>query len=138
FVGGGNMGRAIVGGLRADPAFDGARLRIADPDPAAAGALRVLPGITVHADNAAAVEDADVVVLAVKPQIMREVALGLAAPLAARSPLVVSIAAGITTGALARWLGPGTRLVRAMPNTPALVRRGVSALYATAAVPAEG
>ena len=69
-------------------------------------------------------------VLAVKPQVMREVASSLAAVVQQGRPLVISIAAGIPLDALERWLGPGTAIVRCMPNTPALIRQGATALFA--------
>jgi len=80
------------------------------------------------------IRQVDVVVLAVKPQIMREVTHGLAAAVQEQQPLVISIAAGIRLGDLARWLGGYSRLVRCMPNTPALVQSGATGLYADPSV----
>ncbi len=129
------MGRAIVGGLlrRGHPVE---ALRVADPLATAREALAREFGIVALADNGAAILDADVVLLAVKPQQMQAVVRPLAATLAARKPLVLSIAAGITTHALASWIGTDLPLVRAMPNTPALVGRGATGLYATPTTPA--
>lgn len=86
--------------------------------------------VNVSADNLKVVREADVVVLAVKPQILREVALQIAPLVKQRSVLVVSIAAGISQTSLALWLGSDTAVVRCMPNTPALVLTGATALQA--------
>jgi pyrroline-5-carboxylate reductase len=129
FIGGGNMARSLVGGLIAD-GVPPARLSAAEPDAARRAALQRDFGIEVHADNAAAAAPAGVVVLAVKPQVMRAAARSVAAAVAARGALVISIAAGIRTAELARWLGAGAAVVRAMPNTPALLGCGATVLYA--------
>ncbi len=127
------MARCLIAGLVKD-GYPPAQLRAADPLPAQ---LRRLSGhCPTFADNHQAVSDAQVVVLAVKPQVMREVAIDLAPSLQHERPLVLSIAAGITSSALKRWLGAVCTVVRAMPNTPALVGSGASALYADPAVPA--
>ncbi|NIR59816.1 MAG: pyrroline-5-carboxylate reductase [Gammaproteobacteria bacterium] len=130
FIGGGNMARSLIGGLLA-AGTPAARLRAADPDPEARRLLAERFGVATHEDNAAALEGADAVVLAVKPQVLRDVAETLAPGVQRARPLVVSIAAGVRTAALTAWLGGGVALVRAMPNTPALVRSGATALYAT-------
>ena len=137
FIGGGNMGRAIIGGLVAQGG-DAARIVLADPVASAREHLQAQHGIQVLSSNRLAVARADTIVLAVKPQQMREVALEIAPALAGRNPLVISIAAGITTTSLGAWLGPGLALVRAMPNTPALIGRGITGLYATPTVGAAG
>ncbi|WP_240901271.1 pyrroline-5-carboxylate reductase [Thioalkalivibrio sp. XN279] len=129
FIGGGNMARSLVGGLVADGVPPG-RLGAAEPDAARRAALQRDFGIEVFADNAAAAAQAEVVVLAVKPQVMPQAARAVAPSLAARSALVISIAAGIRTAELLRWLGAGTAVVRAMPNTPALLGCGATVLYA--------
>lgn len=133
FIGAGNMGRAIVGGL-IEGGHPARQIRVADLDPAAGQRLQASFGVVGCVDNASAVAGADVVVLAVKPQQMREVALALRPALATSRPLVLSLAAGITTTALGRWLGADAAVVRCMPNTPALIRHGATALFATAAV----
>ncbi len=94
--------------------------------------------VRTTADNAAAAHAADTIVLAVKPQDVRDVATGIAAAIADRRRLVVSIAAGIRLADLARWLGADVALVRAMPNRPALIGRGITALYAPPGVNADG
>lgn len=129
FIGGGNMARSLVGGLIAD-GVDAARLQVAEPDPDRRAALQRDFGVRVTADNAAAAATAAVVVVAVKPQVMPGVARELARPLAGRGALVISVAAGIRSGDLARWLGAGTPVVRAMPNTPALLGCGATVLCA--------
>ena len=138
FIGGGNMARSLIGGLIAD-GYPAGRLRAADPAADQREQLERLFGIRTFADNEAAVEGAEVWVLAVKPQVMHEVAASLAkAAQGAARPLVISIAAGIRSADLDRWLGGGAAIVRCMPNTPALVQSGATALYATPAVDENG
>jgi pyrroline-5-carboxylate reductase len=129
FIGGGHMTTSLVGGLlrRGTPA---ASLRVSDPVPAQLERLARDFGVRGGSDNQEAVSDADLVVLAVKPQDMASAARGIARELAARRRVVISIAAGIRLQALARWLGDGVPTVRAMPNRPALIGAGITALYA--------
>lgn len=138
FVGGGQMARALVGGLIAGGHPPGA-IRVADPVPAQREAVaRDFPGVAVLDDNLAAVTGASAWVLAVKPQHMREACGGLATVAARQRPLVISVAAGIRLAELSAWLGEGVPVVRSMPNRPALLRAGITALVAGAAVgPAE-
>jgi pyrroline-5-carboxylate reductase len=134
FLGAGAMGEALAGGVLAA----GARrehVRAADPDPARRKQLEQALGIAVSDDNASVVEASDVVVLAVKPAAVAGVLAALGgpdAPALAR-PLWVSIAAGVKLAALADALPAGARIVRAMPNTPALVRAGATAFVPNAA-----
>jgi len=133
FIGCGNMARSLIGGLIAD-GWDPARIRVADADP---GQLERISGkfpVSTCTENTAAADDADVVVLAVKPQVTATVARELADTIARRQPLVISIAAGIRESALRSWLGEQTAIVRSMPNTPAMVQSGAAALYANPAV----
>ncbi len=132
FIGGGNMGRALVGGLLAG-GHSASRIRVADADAGCRAACAERFGVMVTDDNLAACEGADVVVLAVKPQQLREVSLALA-PNTSPSTLFLSIAAGITLGHLAAWLGDERAIVRAMPNTPAQIGCGAAALCANHAV----
>jgi pyrroline-5-carboxylate reductase len=135
FVGGGNMGAALIGGLLADGAA-ASSLSAVEIDAGQRQRLTEAFGIKVCAQIADVTHDVDTVVLAVKPQHMRDAAAALRPIL--RDQLVLSIAAGIRTDDLARWLGGCRRIVRVMPNTPALVRAGVSGLYACPEVtPAE-
>lgn len=127
FIGGGNMAAAIIGGLIAKGRLPSS-LHAVDVLPEALSRLKQQFGIHTSTDAKAAVAGAGCIVLAVKPQQMREVATALA--LALKGQLVISIAAGIRGGDLARWLGPAAQIVRAMPNTPALVSAGITGLYA--------
>jgi pyrroline-5-carboxylate reductase len=129
FVGGGNMARGLVAGLVA--AGTNARsVRVAEPIAALRERLHDEFGVAVFADTAQAATGAEVWVLAAKPQGLREICEGLSAVAQRERPLVLSIAAGITTRQLDCWLGGGLAIVRAMPNAPALLGAGVSALYA--------
>lgn len=134
FIGGGNMGRALVGGLLAR-GVPPAALSVADPDEATRKALQADFAIGVSADNAAVAAHADILLLAVKPQLMREVLAPLAPVLARRRPLVISIAAGVRLAALTAWCGGNVPVVRAMPNRPALCGAGITGLYAPASTP---
>jgi pyrroline-5-carboxylate reductase len=131
FIGGGHMARSFVGGLLAD-GVPAARLQVAEPDPVRRAAMQRDFGVRVTADNVAAAAAAEVAVLAVKPQDMPGVARELARPLAGRDVLALSIAAAIRTSDLARWLGGNTAIVRAMPNTPALLGCGATVMCAGA------
>jgi pyrroline-5-carboxylate reductase len=129
FIGGGNMGGALIRGLIArglapqnisvGEAVQARRIQLADE-----------LGVHVTADNREAAVDADIVVLAVKPQDMATTTQQLAEVLAPRKPLVLSIAAGIRAADIAGWCGAGVPVVRAMPNRPALNSAGASAIYA--------
>lgn len=128
FIGCGNMGRCLLGGLLKD-GYPATQLRAADADALQRDRVSAETGVRTSADNLEAVHDADIVVLAVKPQQVRAVALPLSAALASRRPLIVSIAAGIRIADLRRWIGE-LPIVRAMPNTPALLGCGAAGLYA--------
>jgi pyrroline-5-carboxylate reductase len=132
FVGGGQMAGSLIGGLRA-AGHAASRLRVAEPDAARADALRREFGVEVRPSAADVVAGADALVLAVKPQAMREAVKGLAPP---ASTTVVTIAAGIRIDSLRAWLGGAAPIVRCMPNTPALLRCGVTGLYTPAETPA--
>jgi pyrroline-5-carboxylate reductase len=133
FIGCGNMARSLIGGLIAD-GWDPSRIRAADADPAQLERISRTFPVSTYTENEAAAAGADVVVLAVKPQITAAVALELSGTIAQQQPLVISIAAGIRESALRSWLGEQTAIVRSMPNTPAMVQSGVTALYANPAV----
>jgi len=137
FIGGGNMARSLIGGLVA-AGTDPGMIRVADPNPAARDALATDFGVQVHAGAGDAATGAGTWVFAVKPQVMREVCAGLADIAQAEQPLAVSIAAGITAGQLERWLGGDLAVVRAMPNTPALLGAGVTGLFANGRVDEAG
>src|SRR5690242_18043431 len=127
FVGGGNMARALIGGLL-QRGFPAEAISVTDIDSQARIQLATQFAVQVTDQLGAEVGSSDVVLLAVKPQHMREVAEKLGHLL--QNQLVVSIAAGVRTADLSHWLGDYERIVRAMPNTPALVLAGISALYA--------
>lgn len=143
FIGGGNMARSLIGGLvsRGTPLDS---IHVAEPVAELRDALAKDFGVCVHANAEQAVADAAVWLFAIKPQVMRGVCESLAAHAQASRPLAISIAAGITTTQMTRWLGdnaPGAApvaVVRAMPNTPALLGAGVTGLHATAQVDADG
>lgn len=126
FIGGGNMADALIGGLLRK-GFANTDLRAVEIDAGARARLQEKYGVAC-ADRFAAVGDDEIILFAVKPQQMREVACGLG--LTANANLVISIAAGITLTSLSRWLGTHRRLIRAMPNMPALIGEGVSGLCA--------
>ena len=129
FVGGGNMAGSLVGGLLARGWASG-DIRVSDPQADSRARLAAL-GVHTTADNTEAVAGATIVVLAVKPQIMRAACLGIREAIARAHPLVISIAAGTSTASIATWLGTGTAIVRCMPNTPAMLQCGASVLFAT-------
>ncbi|MHA7815867.1 MAG: pyrroline-5-carboxylate reductase [Pseudohaliea sp.] len=133
FIGAGNMAASIIGGLVAQ-GHPPARLSASDPSPDSLARLREVAPVTTGSDNRAAVEGADVVILAVKPQVMEQVCSDIAPALAGGNSVALSIAAGIPVASLERWLGPGVPVIRCMPNTPALLGAGASGLYATGAV----
>ena len=133
FIGGGNMARSLAGGLLAR-GWAPDRIHVADPYPPTRESLAAQFGVVVHAVNVEAASRAGVWVMAVKPQMLHSVAAGLAELAQRQRPLLVSIAAGITTAQLSRWLGGGIAVVRSMPNTPALLGAGATGLYANDAV----
>ncbi|WP_223460572.1 MULTISPECIES: pyrroline-5-carboxylate reductase [unclassified Pseudomonas] len=134
FIGAGNMAASLIGGLRAK-GLEAAQIRASDPGEETRARVSAEHGIETFADNAQAIDSADVVVLAVKPQAMKAVCEAIR-PSLKPDQLVVSIAAGITCASMNNWLG-AQPIVRCMPNTPALVRQGASGLFATAEVSAE-
>mgnify|MGYP000742245405 CR=1 FL=1 len=133
FIGGGNMARSLIGGLIAD-GHPSAGLRIAEPDPERREALVHDFEVQAFEENATAARGADAVILAVKPQMLAAVARDLGPQLREQASLVISIAAGVRADDIEHWLGGDLPVVRAMPNTPALVQTGATALYANHAV----
>lgn len=133
FIGGGNMASALLGGLIAQ-GFDANTICVADPYQPSLDALAKTYGVKTTTDNNKAVSEADIVILAVKPQVLKDVCQGMAAATQKKNPLIISIAAGITLSSLQSWLGESLAIVRCMPNTPALVQTGASGLYANAQV----
>jgi len=135
FIGAGNMAGALIRGLLADGVSPG-HLTATDQSSEKCRALHTATGIRTLQDNRAAAAEADIVVLAVKPQVLRQVAMELADQVQERRPLVISIAAGVRSSSLERWLGGDVALVRTMPNTPAMIQSGATVLYATPRVSA--
>jgi len=134
FIGGGNMARAIIGGLKRN-AFDMRAITVLEPDSDKRHALNHELGVNTT-DNYLNFNLADVIVLAVKPQQLKEVCASLQPHLDQYlgKQLLVSIAAGVRSKDIARWLAGYPSIVRVMPNTPAQIGAGISALYALPAV----
>jgi len=127
FVGGGNMGEALIRGLLGANLVPADLMAATDVRTERTAQLTKQFGITAHADNARLVREADVVILAVKPQIMAGVLGEIAAAVTARH-LLISIAAGMATSTIRTALGKDARIIRVMPNTPALVLQGAAAV----------
>jgi pyrroline-5-carboxylate reductase len=132
FIGGGNMASAIIGGL-IKKGIPAAQIQVLEPLEAQRGKLQSQFGVGVHAAAGEFLAHCGLVVWAVKPQSFKQAALACAAH--TRAALHLSVAAGITSGSMAAWLGT-ERIVRSMPNTPALVGMGITGLFARAAVSA--
>lgn len=133
FIGGGNMASSIIGGLVAS-GMSASNIWASDPNADSLAKLKGVAPVNTGSDNLALIAEVNVLILAVKPQIMKLVAQDIAAAVQTHQPLVISIAAGVTSGSLATWLGGKPAIVRCMPNTPALVRSGATGLYANAQV----
>jgi pyrroline-5-carboxylate reductase len=130
FVGGGNMARALAGGMLV-AGYAPNHVLISEPLAEHRESLaEEFPGTVIRAENADVVAEAECVVLAVKPQILPEVCKPLAAIVQSNMPLIISIAAGVRSSDIDAWLGGGLSVVRVMPNQPALLRLGISGLYA--------
>ena len=127
FLGGGNMAGALIGGLLAR-GYERRSISVIEVNPAARERLAEQHGVRASTAPDGATLEAQTLVLAVKPQDMKAALASLAG--AARGKLVISIAAGVRLEALSRWLGGHRKLVRCMPNMPALIGAGISALYA--------
>lgn len=132
FIGAGNMASSIIGGLL-EQDYPVSQLSAADPFAESLQRLaEAAPGISVGSDNQAAINGADLVLLAVKPQVMAAVADDIAGTVQRSGAVVVSIAAGVTIDSLQQRLGADTSIIRCMPNTPALLRSGATGLFANA------
>ena len=129
FIGCGNMGRSLIGGLIAN-GHDPALITGADPDATQREFVKKQFSISVYEENMDVVRDADVVVLAVKPQMMQTILKSLGSMLVKRAPLIISIAAGIRLDTIDNCLSDRLPIIRVMPNTPALIQAGVTALFA--------
>lgn len=133
FIGCGNMGGSLIGGLLAN-GYNKDFICGSDPDSKQRNKLKDRYDIEVYEDNVKALTGTEVVVLAVKPQVMQSTLTGIAEVLTGRQVLIISIAAGIRISSINHWLGESHPIVRAMPNTPALIRAGVTALCTTTTV----
>ncbi len=129
FIGGGNMAHSLISGL-VGSGLDPKYISVADPSQARLDKIAELSPINITTNNMKAADGADIVVLAVKPQVMSQVLPEIRDVIVNGKPLVISIAAGITETSLRKALHQTTAIVRAMPNTPALVQSGATALYA--------
>ena len=129
FIGAGNMARSLTGGLLKN-GWKKDQIILSDPEPAQRQAIETVLGIKAFADNSEVAARADLLVLAVKPQILADVTKPLAPTVQKKKPLVITIAAGVRIEDIDRWLGGGLAIVRAMPNTAALIGSGASGLYA--------
>jgi pyrroline-5-carboxylate reductase len=131
FIGGGNMATSLIGGLIAQ-GHSADSIVVSDPNESQRDQLTTQYGIKTFADCGPALVNADIVLLAVKPQVMKVVALNIASaiPADAKQPIFVSIAAGINLFSLQSWLGEQQAIVRCMPNTPSLIQLGASGLFA--------
>jgi pyrroline-5-carboxylate reductase len=129
FIGGGNMAASIIGGLLS-AGWPAQNIRVSDPQEKQRDSLTERFGICCFDDNVTCIDSADVVIFAVKPQVLRAAVESVAITLRENTPLLVSIVAGISCDDTLRWVGANLPFVRVMPNTPALVNQGVSGLFA--------
>ncbi|MFT5219198.1 MAG: pyrroline-5-carboxylate reductase [Planctomycetota bacterium] len=136
FVGGGNMAASLIGGLIADQ-YSPEDICASDIDQQQLASLSDRFGIETSTDNIELASSSDVIVLAIKPQVMREVCENLSMLGTSSKQLFISIAAGVPATAIDKWLGANRPIVRCMPNTPALLQLGASGLFANARVDAE-
>lgn len=129
FIGAGNMASSLIAGLIAD-GVDPGSIDVSDVNQAALDRLKDRHHINPHQDNLDVAAVADVLILAVKPQQLQTVLSEMAPLLRQRRPLIISIAAGVTSDTLARWIGDHPSIIRTMPNTPAMVQCGATGLFA--------
>ena len=136
FLGGGNMALSLIGGLVSD-GFNPSHIHIADPDANRLETIKASYAVQTYTDNTRAINECRVIVPAVKPQQLQHV-VKQCSPLWQDNMMLISIAAGIRLNDIARWLErPNAAIVRTMPNTPALVHAGATALYANEFVSAQ-
>lgn len=132
-IGAGNMGSGIIGGLIKN-GTEPSNIFVTDPDAEKREKINTEFGATVSDDNVAAINHANVVIFAVKPQTFETIAKPLADAVQNKKPLIISIAAGIRIAKIADWLGGNLPIIRAMPNTPALLSCGATGLFANESV----
>lgn len=135
-IGAGNMGSSLIGGLLKD-GHPSSKIWATDISEEKLAQLKSQFNVHVTTDNDKAVESADIVILAVKPQYFAPVAKNMQTSVQLRKPLIISIAAGVRAASIQHWLGGNIAIVRAMPNTPALINCGATAMYANEFVSAE-
>ena len=133
FLGGGNMAKALMGGI-IQAGLPGSHVSVSDPKPANLEAMANSMGVQTFLNNRDAWQGCDVVVLAVKPKIIHDVCVELRETYEGKMPLVISIAAGVWGTDIIEWLGGHDEVIRVMPNTPALVQSGVTGMWAAAGV----
>jgi pyrroline-5-carboxylate reductase len=130
FIGGGNMAASLIGGIVSQGDIAPKQLSVFEPNAEKAHSLAQKFGINVAKHNAELISNSDIVVIAVKPQVLQQVLTPLALDFKAKQPLIVSVVAGITASSIEKWLDGDFAIVRVMPNTPALVGMGACGLYA--------
>ena len=133
FIGGGNMAQSLIGGLISN-GFERDSISVSDPSAEARNYVAESYQVRVEASNESVIANSSTVVLAVKPQVMRTVLEAVSNIFQSSNPLIISIAAGIRLCDLDTWTGGNLAIVRVMPNTPALIQKGISALYANSQV----
>lgn len=129
FIGGGNMATSLIAGLISND-YIASDITVAEPDQKKCDKLHQLYAVNAFTDNQQAIADAEIIVLAVKPQVMQPVCKALASTVQKTRPLVISIAAGLLSKDISRWLGDNISMVRCMPNTPSLLNAGATGLFA--------
>ncbi len=136
FIGGGNMARSLIGGLIRS-GIRAQTIAVAEPNDVLRDALSRDFSVAAYPDNTVAASDRHVLVLAVKPQVMKSVCQGIRHTVQHSQPLIISIAAGIVSRQIEDWLGGNLAVVRSMPNTPALIGAGATGLFANPRVSAQ-
>lgn len=133
FIGGGNMASALIGGL-IEGGYESENIWVSDIDPDKLSRLGKQYGVQISSENKVIVQNADILVLAVKPQVAKGVVTCIGIAGLRSGTIMISIVAGIRESDIEKWLGGPVALIRAMPNTPALIRSGATALHANQAV----
>ena len=136
FIGGGNMAASLIGGLLSNGLFTPLQIIVFEPDQDRAKQLEQDFSIRLASDNAQLVSLVETVVIAVKPQVLKQVLTPLQNSVSASRPLLISIVAGITSDSIEQWLDTPLSIVRVMPNTPSLIGQGASGAYANSRVTA--
>ena len=130
FIGGGNMASSLIGGLINGGVVAANKIVVFEPNAEKAQSLADQFGVSIAVDNIDLITRSQIVVIAVKPQVLQAVLSPLATHFQASNPLIVSIVAGITANSIEQWLNGEFAIVRVMPNTPALISQGACGLFA--------